>query len=205
MKKFIIVILSLSFLIFIFMYICYISNNYKKYSYFYLKDFLTEKDFFTIQEECKKYNCILENDQKVDENIYTTKRKNMELNNKIVRNILNKDIYKNKIRELTDNYNIYLARNFPIEYRKYSKGSFMKRHSDTLIYSIPQYECVLTLSNTSDCKTVFYDEEDYKQIKSLPNSIIIVRAKGIEHEVLTVTEGERYFLKFIFTETDELL
>jgi hypothetical protein len=30
-----------------------------------------------------------------------------------------------------------------------------------------------------------------------------VKAQGIEHEVTKVTQGERKFLKFIFTETDQ--
>jgi hypothetical protein len=42
-----------------------------------------------------------------------------------------------------------------------------------------------------------------KPIKAQPNSLMIVRAQGIEHEVTKVTQGERKFLKFIFTETDE--
>ena len=34
------------------------------------------------------------------------------------------------------------------EYRKYINGSFMNKHRDQLIYQKPQYECILTLSNT---------------------------------------------------------
>ena len=71
---------------------------------------------------------------------------------------------------------------------------------DVQIYKLPQYECVLTLSNSTDS---FTDIEGRK-IKAEPNSIIILKANGVEHEVTKVTHGERKFLKFIFTETDEL-
>jgi hypothetical protein len=78
-------------------------------------------------------------------------------------------------------------------------GSFMKKHRDTMIYKIPQYECILTLTNTTDSVT----DMNGTQIKSEPNSLIIVRANGIPHSVTKVNKGERKFLKFIFTETDE--
>jgi hypothetical protein len=107
--------------------------------------------------------------------------------------------YTPVFKDLTQNPNIYLAKNFPIEYRKYVPGSFMKKHRDALIYRIPQYECVLTLSNTTDSVT----DMEGTQLKAQPNSLIIVRAQGIEHEVTKVTNGERKFLKFIFTETDD--
>jgi hypothetical protein len=144
---------------------------------------------------------------KNDENNHINRRKNIVISSKRVKEILNKQDYREKLRRITNNPNIYLARNFPIEYRKYEKGSFMKRHSDTLIYRIPQYECVYTLFNQSDTKTVFYDKGGnvMETIQSEPNSLMILRANGVEHEVLPVTKGERFFLKFIFTETDELL
>ena len=81
----------------------------------------------------------------------------------------------------------------------------MNKHKDHLIYKIPQYECILTLSNSTDSYTILEPQgkADNKKIKSKPNSLIIVKAQGIEHEVTTVNQGERYFLKFIFTETDQ--
>ena len=82
----------------------------------------------------------------------------------------------------------------------FHRYTIMKKHKDTLIYNIPQYECVLTLSNTTDSVTIMGGN---KSIKARPNSLIIVRAQGIEHEVTKVTTGERTFLKFIFTATDE--
>lgn len=178
-------------------------NDKNKYdNYTYIKNFLSDEDFLTIKNECEKYNSLLN-----IENNEVNNRKNMELSNLKIKEILNKKIYQEKLRDITQNPKIYLSRNFPIEYRKYEKGSFMKRHSDTLIYRFPQYECVYTLSNTSDTKTVFYDEDNniIETIQSLPNSLMILQANGVEHEVLPVTKGERFFLKFIFTETDEFI
>lgn len=172
--------------------------------YIYIQNFLSDEDFLAIKNECIAYNDMLSHH---DENNQINHRKNIVIDSKSVKEILNKEIYREKLRKMTNNPNIYLARNFPIEYRKYEKGSFMRRHSDTLIYRIPQYECVYTLSNHSDTKTVFYDQEGkiIETIQSVPNSLMILRANGVEHEVLPVTNGERFFLKFIFTETDELL
>ena len=179
-------------------------SEYSEYKYSYIKNFLSEEDFLKVKQECEKYNSTLNEN---GENNNLTKRKNLDLTNHRIREILNKKNYQQKLQEVTKNSNIYLAKNFPIEYRKYEKGSFMKRHSDTVLYRIPQYECVYTISNNSDTKTAFYDEKGNISdiIESIPNSLLILRSSGIEHEVLPVTKGERFFLKFIFTETDEFI
>lgn len=180
------------------------NTNKNKDFYAYVHNFLSDEDFLTIKNECLSYNHLLSDGV---ENNYINRRKNIEIVSKCVQEILNKEIYREKLRRITNNPKIYLAHNFPIEYRKYEKDSFMRRHSDTLIYRIPQYECVYTLFNQSDTKTVFYDDngKTIETIQSEPNSLMILRANGVEHEVLPVTYGERFFLKFIFTETDELL
>ncbi len=136
----------------------------------------------------------MENSLEDYNNVY---RYNTPIDSFKIRNILAS--YTNKIKKNTNNNQIYLAKNFPIEYRKYIQGSFMNKHRDHLIYKKSQYECVLTLSNTTDYYTILGN----KKIKSKPNSLIIVKAQGIEHEVTKVNQGERYFLKFIFTETDK--
>jgi len=166
----------------------------KDFSYCYIEKFLTNNDLIQINKELKKYNQKLENSLEDYNNVY---RYNTPINSIKIRNIL--ESYTNKIRENTNNKKIYLANNFPIEYRKYTQGSFMKKHRDELIYKKPQYECILTLSNSTDSYIILGD----KKIKSKPNSLIIVKAQGIEHEVTQVNQGERYFLKFIFTETNQ--
>lgn len=172
----------------------YKCNKNKKFEYVYKENILDKNDFNLLLSELDKYNDQLE---RSDEKMDFVLRKNMELNSPIIANLIKK--YENKIKKLVDNQRIYLANNHPIEYRKYFKGSYMSKHTDELIYKIPQYECVLTIINNTDSTTNL----GKKRIHAKPNSIIIVKAKGIEHEVTPVNQGERKFLKFIFTETDE--
>ena len=168
--------------------------NQDSFKYVYKDDFMDPVDFKTLKEELKKYDKDLD---KSWEKLSNVKRFNLVLESPVVAEIIKK--YQTKIRNLTHNGSIYLANNFPIEYRKYVEGSFMAKHKDTLIYKLPQYECVFTLSNSTDSHTKIGE----KEIVSKPNSLIILKANGVEHEVSKVTKGERKFLKFIFTETDE--
>ena len=191
------------FLFMIFILFLYLIFNHKTktdFSYSYSEDFLTNNDLIQINNELKNYDQKLENSL---ENYSNVLRYNTPIDSIKIRNIL--ESYTDNIRKLVLNNKIYLANNFPIEYRKYVKGSFMNKHKDHLIYKIPQYECILTLSNSTDSYTILEPQgkADNKKIKSKPNSLIIVKAQGIEHEVTTVNQGERYFLKFIFTETDQ--
>lgn len=85
-----------------------------------------------------------------------------------------------------------------IEYRVYPKGAHMDWHRDmNLGFISPQYECILTLENTSD--SIFQYKKDGKihSITPAPNTLIIVRGNGIEHRVTPVTKGQRSILKFI--------
>ena len=182
------------------MYLIFNHKTKTDFSYSYSEDFLTNNDLIQINNELKNYDQKLENSL---ENYSNVLRYNTPIDSIKIRNIL--ESYTDNIRKLVLNNKIYLANNFPIEYRKYVKGSFMNKHKDHLIYKIPQYECILTLSNSTDSYTILEPQgkADNKKIKSKPNSLIIVKAQGIEHEVTTVNQGERYFLKFIFTETDQ--
>ena len=169
--------------------------------YIYKENFLDQDDYTHLLNELKLYDDQL-NYSKEDNSAVTRYNLVIDSNNNThtpnpVTALLKK--YQREIRTMTQNQSLYLANNFPIEYRKYVPGSVMQKHKDTLIYKIPQYECVLTLSNTTDSVTKMKETP----IKASPNSLIIVRALGIEHEVTKVTKGERKFLKFIFTETDQ--
>lgn len=177
-----------------------ISINKKEKNYIYKENFLREDDYNKLLQELKLYDERLNNSKEISSNLI---RYNLEIDSNSM-NTLNPVIlllkkYQGEIKNLTHNPNIYLANNFPVEYRKYVPGSFMVKHRDVLIYKKPQYECVLTLSNTTDSVT----NMEKVPIKASPNSLIIVKALGVEHEVTKVTRGERKFLKFIFTETDE--
>ena len=170
------------------------SNKPFTFTYIYTEDFLNKKEFHTLLTLLEKYNTPLNNSQEINKNLV---RYNLIINENHITQLLKK--YTPQIRALVQNPKIYLANNFPIEYRKYTHGSYMKKHIDTLIYKIPQYECIFTLSNNTDSFTNLAG----KKISAKPNSLMIVRALGVEHEVTKVNKGERKFLKFIFTETDE--
>jgi hypothetical protein len=87
----------------------------------------------------------------------------------------------------------------PIEYRKYQVGGGgMKWHRDVSLIG-RQYECVYTLTNTSDSQTVWRDWLGRQHpVWAEPNSLIVVQARGVMHGVSPVTIGERTIVKFVF-------
>jgi len=87
----------------------------------------------------------------------------------------------------------------PIEYRKYLEGSHMPWHSDIkMLKKQYQYECVLTVDNTSDSITQVHKLLYIQDIHSEPNSLMITQAHGPFHKVTPVTSGERSIIKFVF-------
>jgi len=94
------------------------------------------------------------------------------------------------------------ASRIPIEYRKYPSGSTgMSWHRDVPLIG-HQYECVYTLTNTSDSRTIWRDVFGNEHpIWTEPNSLIVVQAAGVEHAVTPVTTGERTIVKFVFCDT----
>ena len=166
-----------------------------EFKYVYEENFMDDDDFYLLREYTSKYEKYLLDSKDSRDGVV---RYNLPIDSKILTQMLKK--YESKIRELTDNNLIYLS-DYPIELRKYVKGCFMSPHKDTQIYKIPQYECVFTISNTTDSVT----NVDGDEIRTIPNSLLILKACGATHHVTEVSSGERNFLKFIFTETDELL
>lgn len=90
----------------------------------------------------------------------------------------------------------------PIEYRKYEVGSGgMKWHRDISLIG-QQYECVYTLTNTSDSMTIRRDWLGNEHaVWAEPNSLLVVRAQGVMHGVSPVTTGERSIVKFVFCDS----
>lgn len=180
--------------------IMYVEFNAERSPSCYQTNFFHPGDFDRI---CQDYSS--RSQAMKSENLANVRRENLfVLRDSPTYHILEK--YQEKLRRFLGNSSVHLARNHPIEYRRYQEGSFMKRHRDVQLYQAPQYECILTLSNTTDSQTLFYFDEDRPmRISPLPNSIMFVRANGVPHEVLPVTKGERTFIKFIMTETEERL
>lgn len=87
---------------------------------------------------------------------------------------------------------------FPAEYRKYhTSSSGMDWHKDKAIYDTLYYECVFTLSNTSDSVFLYIDQYGNKQtIVTQPNMLICLTPGTVLHSVSQLTYGEREIIKF---------
>jgi hypothetical protein len=84
---------------------------------------------------------------------------------------------------------------FPIEYRKYSKGSKgMQMHKDMNLFDNHNYyEAVLTIENTSNSLFKY----DNKEMSVPPNTLVLVKPNTVIHGVTPVTQGYRTILKFV--------
>ena len=79
---------------------------------------------------------------------------------------------------------------FPVEMRLYKKSSGMDWHKDDQLFSAPQCEAVLTLSNTSDSVTEWITADgEHNSAWTPPNSLLLVRAgvSGARHRVRGIT------------------
>lgn len=93
----------------------------------------------------------------------------------------------------------------PIECRLYTVGSYMDWHRDDVLYFPPQYECILTLENSSDSRTEYEDIwGNVHSIATKPNSLLIVRGNGIKHRVTEMSRGQRKILKYIYATSPSL-
>jgi hypothetical protein len=171
---------------------------YFTYAGLYQTNILQSQQFKKIQNLCQEYDNRLIIDPKANGRLMY-----IFPNNHPIYNILFQTSTIEKLRVLCGNSKLIPCLDIPIEYRKYNVGSSMKCHMDTkMLPDQLQYECVITLENTSDSKTIiknwggmFTDE-----ITSKPNSLIVVKAHGVEHCVTTTTRGMRTILKFVLCE-----
>ena len=125
----------------------------------------------------------------------------LETTHPLIPHIFNESLI-NTVRRITGNPRLSPCPEVPPEYRIYNPGSFMHWHSDQqMLPDQNQYECVITLRNTSDSKTLLdYQKKGIKSLKTKPNSLLVVRAKGIRHSVMPTTKGSRSILKVVFSE-----
>jgi hypothetical protein len=198
--KIILFLISLIMIIlFIYSYIKLLLKNDIIYSdkIIYLENFLENYEYKQLLNN-------LEDDNRTfrDENFRLVLPLNIN-NNKYIYDTLYSQKYLDLIRKKTKNYNI-IKSDFPIEYRIYPTGSSgMKWHSDTLLYDLPQYEAIYTIHNHSDSLTKWIDEKGTEHsIWTKPNSMLIVKAKGLKHMVSPVNNGTRSILKLIYTQTN---
>jgi len=168
------------------------------YSSIYEKNILPPTHFQQIQNLCRSYN---ESNMVVDPKASGRLMHILPVQDPIYSVLFQPDFIE-KIRKLCGNSRLVPCLEIPIEYRKYLLGSNMKWHRDTQMLPTLQYECVITLENTSDSKTIAKNWCGLftRKLTTEPNSILIVRAKGVEHCVTTTTVGSRTILKFVFCE-----
>jgi hypothetical protein len=173
------------------------NNSFGTDGIIYIENVFTPSVFQTIKYTCKALNKTLKKDNLIDGIRYGT-----HINKGYIKNILDSKDFTYFINKIVNNQlkpQIKLS-NFPIEYRIYpNKSSGMEWHSDTLLYTVPQYECVFTIENESDSNTLWKNKNQINTIKTKPNSLIIVVANGPLHKVTPINSGFRSILKCIFS------
>ena len=168
------------------------------YTIDYKKDIYPEDIFRAISEIC---NTIRKEEMAVEENemrrlIYSFKKYEPKFVQ--LKPLLFSDTLIDYIRRVTGKP-LEPCLTIPVEYRKYLEGSHMPWHSDIkMLKRQYQYECVITIHNTSDSITQVHNLLYIKDIHSEPNSLMITRAHGPVHKVTPVTCGERSIIKFAF-------
>lgn len=102
-----------------------------------------------------------------------------------------------------------LSTDVPVELRVYEKpGAGMDWHVDDVLYDpTPQLEVVLTLENTSDCRTMFKvpgsdntDDSNVQIVETDVNSSLIILAGGVPHCVTSLKHGKRSILKCAYVD-----
>lgn len=178
-------------------------KGYKLYfSSIYEKNILPKETFERINDLCKKYQNNMVLDPKANGRLMYV----FPIQDEIYSLVYNPRFIQ-KVRSLSGNQRLIPCLDIPIEYRIYQAGSYMNWHKDVqMLPNQLQYECVVTLENTSDSKTMFKDWFGLlsREISTEPNSLVIVRAKGVEHCVTETTQGKRSILKIVFCEEGAL-
>ena len=92
------------------------------------------------------------------------------------------------------------ATDFPMELRVYRVGASMPWHSDDVIYTTPQVEAIYTVSNDSDSLTQWQlpSGGGVASERLEPNSLLLVRAGGPQHQVTPARRGSRTIVKAVF-------
>jgi hypothetical protein len=186
-------------ILFLFLFLFF--KNFKKTEKFYnyqnniyiIQNFYSSKNFISINNYCN--NLI----PKYDNRLNTRKSICLDYkNNKYLYNL----IYNNKqIKDIIKNINtrkFKLIPSYPIEYRVYDNNSNgMDWHIDTSLFNPDCLELVLTLSNISDSKFLWKEDNNIKNIYTKSNTLVIVKPNTVLHKVSKLNYGTRRILKFI--------
>lgn len=108
------------------------------------------------------------------------------------------------VRDVTGNPSMEIARDVPIDIRRYPLKSSMNWHVDDVLYEPAQIEAIWCFRNTSNCETLC--RRHHKRIQSVKteeNSVILIKAGGPPHAVTTLTRGERIIVKLAFVDSSK--
>jgi hypothetical protein len=162
----------------------------------YIENLYDKKTFSTLAEYCqniKDSDMVLDPKKVHGRGMYVFKN-----HDPILQTICNKTLI-NAVRKATCNNKLRPCFEIPVEYRKYFIGSHMDWHRDTqMLPDQLQYECVITIQNTADSKTLIEQNSGIKTLQTAPNSLLIVRANGVNHKVTKLTKGTRTIIKLVF-------
>jgi len=174
----------------------------RQFTYVYHKHLYNPITFQSIQRFCNK---IPKSSLKIDPEPTAQGRLTYSFENTdpCVKQIVNDELITS-MRQLTGIPTLELCTEIPIEYRVYGPGSSMNWHTDRqMLPHQLQYECVITLKNTSDSETLLKLGRKIQPLRPEPNSLFVVRAKGIQHSVSPLTKGSRSILKVAFKRPTE--
>ena len=110
----------------------------------------------------------------------------------------------NEIEGCQDNSRMVFSLDVPGEVRIYEQtGSGMEWHVDDELYTPAQVEVVLTMDNTSDCRTIWEEQRKgadatVREVETVPNSAVLLKAGCVRHRVSALRTGRRVILKFVF-------
>jgi len=97
----------------------------------------------------------------------------------------------------------HLSSHVPVELRTYEKiGAGMQWHVDDVLYDPPQLEVVWTLENTSDCQTMWIEDDaaatTLRTVETDANSVVLLKAGGVQHCVSSLKQGKRIIVKCVY-------
>lgn len=160
-----------------------------------IHDFFSQKEFNLIKKYCLKLN--LKDDHRNNDRLSLCL--GLRVHNKLYQQIYKNKTFIDFINKIKNKNHIFKSTpSFPIEYRKYFKGSNgMEWHKDTSLFIPDGFEIVLTLTNNSDSMFQYIENNRLHTIYPKPNTLVIVRPNSVPHRVTKITSGERTFLKFV--------
>lgn len=175
----------------------------------YKKSVLSNIEFQTIQSELQQLSFTLK-DEKSSSVAKLRKGAQLPYDSPIVQiladtngsiyRIINDIAFSNHPTNQNNNHTMILSTFIPVELRVYEKvGAGMDWHVDDVLTSPEQMEVVLTLENTSDCVTMWKEQDkDVTAVETEANSAIFLKAGSVPHCVSSLKRGYRSILKFAY-------